>query len=216
MGELRMRYLHLPEWTRFRCRPTESRWPASGGEMMDRCRSLLTQGLRSGVLLLVLMATITGQTPRAAAADTTFVVDDDGRGTASDCNASQKAFSSVQAAVDVATPGSTILVCPGTYAEQVAITKSNLTVCGSGQGVTVLRPSAVPATVTGVLLPYPVAPILLVDGATGVTISGITVDGSVAESGVSNLDCPQVGFYAGIHFRNASGTVDSAQVMKVQ
>jgi len=41
--------------------------------MMDRRRSLLIQGLRSGALLLVLMATITGQMPEAADAGTTPV-----------------------------------------------------------------------------------------------------------------------------------------------
>jgi len=153
--------------------------------------------------------------PRPAAAATILVVDVDGRGAANDCDAAQKAFGTIQDAVDAAQPGTTILICPGTYAEQVVITKNDLTVRGAGQGSTIIRPSAVPKTVTGLIVPYIVAPIVLVNGATGVALSRLTVDGSVAESGVSNFDCPQVGFYVGIHFRNASGTVDATQITRV-
>jgi pectin methylesterase-like acyl-CoA thioesterase len=32
-------------------------------------------------------------------------------------------FATIQAAVNAASPGSTVLVCPGTYAEQVVITQ---------------------------------------------------------------------------------------------
>jgi hypothetical protein len=178
------------------------------------CFSLLGRLLLGTVLLLAVTAGST-QDSRTAHAQVLLVVDDDGRATATDCNAQQKTFSSVQAAVDAAQPGSTIAICPGAYAEQVVVAKNNLTLRGSGPGITVLRPTAIPTTVTGLLLPYPVAPILLVNEATGVTVSRLTVDGSAADSGASTLACPQVGFIAGIHFRNASGTIDTAQITKV-
>jgi hypothetical protein len=182
---------------------------------MDRSRFLLLRCLRLGLSALVFVAGLATGDARPVSAATTLVVDDDGRATVSDCNAQQRTFSTIQAAVDSASPGSTILICPGAYAEQVAITKNDLTVCGAGQGSTIIRPGGVPATITGVLLPYVVAPIVLVDGATGVTISKLTVDGSVAESGASTLNCPLVGFYVGVHFRNASGTLDASQITKV-
>lgn len=164
----------------------------------------------------MVLAGLTTEAPRTVDAATPLVVDADGRGTAGDCDAPQRAFTGIQAAVDAAAPGSTILVCPGTYAEQVAIAKSGLTVRGAGQDRTSVRPRAVPRTVTGAIVAYVVAPIIVVDGATGVTLSGLTVDGSAAEGGVSNLDCPQKGFYVGIHFRNASGAVDATHVTTVQ
>src|SRR4051812_40053209 len=48
---------------------------------------------------------------------------------------------SIQAAVDAAQPGDTIVVRPGTYRESVLITKPGLTLRGSG-GRTVIEPGA--------------------------------------------------------------------------
>ena len=48
---------------------------------------------------------------------TTLVVDDD------KVQCPTAGYSTIQSAVDAASPGSTIHVCPGTYAEQVTITK---------------------------------------------------------------------------------------------
>jgi len=168
-----------------------------------------------GTVLLLAVAAGATHDPRGAHAQAALVVDDDGRATATDCNAQQKTFSTVQSAVDAAQPGSTIVICPGTYAEQVAVTKNNVTLQGSGQGATVLRPGAVPVTVPSLLLQVAVAPIVLINGATGVTVSRLTIDGSVAERGASTLFCPQVGFYTGLYFRNASGTVDAARITTV-
>lgn len=49
---------------------------------------------------------------------------------------------SIQAAVDAAPPGSTIVVRPGTYRESVHVTKSGITLRGAGIGLTVLVPGA--------------------------------------------------------------------------
>ena len=53
---------------------------------------------------------------------------------------------SIQAAVDAASPGDTILVSRATYAESVLITKNNITIIGSGASDdgSVLVPAAVP------------------------------------------------------------------------
>jgi hypothetical protein len=88
-------------------------------------------------------------------------------------------FSSISAAVGAVPAGSTILVCPGTYAEQVEITKA-LTLKGissgnSGQAIIVIPGSGL-ATTTSIFFSPSVAPQLWVT-AGPVDISNITVDG---------------------------------------
>jgi hypothetical protein len=144
------------------------------------------------------------------------VVDDDGRATATDCNANRPASSSIQAAVDAAVPGSTIRICPGTYAEQVVVTKNNLAIRGAGQGLTVLRPTALPVDPRS---PggAPRKAILLVNGATGVTIANLTIDGGAADEGFTNFtDCSRVGFTLGLYYRNGSGTVDATHATNIR
>jgi pectin methylesterase-like acyl-CoA thioesterase len=73
----------------------------------------------------------------------TLLVDADGQASPTDCNGFGSAFTTIQAAVNAASPGDTIYICPGVYNEQIRVTKSGLTIRGSGAGLTVLRPVAV-------------------------------------------------------------------------
>jgi pectin methylesterase-like acyl-CoA thioesterase len=57
--------------------------------------------------------------PRASAGST-WVVDDDGLGSVSDCDSADTAYSTIQAAIDAAAADDTILVCPGTYDQDEA------------------------------------------------------------------------------------------------
>ncbi len=57
--------------------------------------------------------------PRASAGST-WVVDDDGQGSTSDCDSTDTAYSTIQAAIDAAAANDTILVCPGTYDQDEA------------------------------------------------------------------------------------------------
>src|SRR6185437_2285585 len=54
------------------------------------------------------------------------VVDDDGQGSADDCDAATPASTSIAAAMSTANPGDTIKVCPGTYptASTIAVNKA--------------------------------------------------------------------------------------------
>ena len=80
----------------------------------------------------------------------TLVVDDDG----GDCRNAD--FATIQAAVTAAEPGTTILVCAGTYVEWVVITKSDLRLLAKGRpGEVVLDGQNIPA-------PFPCAPASLV------------------------------------------------------
>jgi hypothetical protein len=70
--------------------------------------------------------------PAHAAA--TLVVDLDGMGAPGDCNSSTAAYSSITDAVTAANDGDTIVVCPGTYTENVTTAKS-LTFQGAQAGM---------------------------------------------------------------------------------
>lgn len=135
-------------------------------------------------------------------AQMTFVVDDDGQGSASDCNDTTPAFSTISSAVAAAIAGDTILVCPGTYTEQVTIGpgKDNLTL----QSLTPLA-----ATIKA---PSPMAglkAIVLVDGATGVSIGDFTV------SGPGGGNCNSIRF--GILVKgDGSATIDGNKIQDIR
>ena len=101
-----------------------------------RFAGLLTVGLIAGLL--------PGFYAPAQAA-VTLVVDDNTIGVdAGDCPAGPTTHNSIQLAVDAASDGDTVRVCPGTFTEaQIVIDVDNLTLEGSGAGVTtILRPGA--------------------------------------------------------------------------
>lgn len=186
---------------------------------MKRSNWSLRQHLLSGTSALVFLAMSAALTPQAAHAVTTLVVDDDGQGTAADCNAGTAAFTSIQAAVNAAAPGDTIFICPGTYNEQVVVTTSNLTIRGAGASMTILRPSAVNPSGTDLNFGVPMRPILLVDHAAGVTVSDLKIDGSSADGGtrgVANCEFPTIGAYVGIYYRDSSGKVEATHVTNMR
>jgi hypothetical protein len=104
-----------------------------------------------------------------AARGPTIVVDDDGHATPRNCDASSLAYSSIQAAVDFAPAGTTIKVCPGTYAEQVTVQTSGLKLVSSQAEQAVIQ---APASMSA-----PYAIVRVTGGATGVSLKGFTVTG---------------------------------------
>ena len=63
----------------------------------------------------------------------------------------------------------------------------------------------------------PVFPIVLVDGASNVTIASVTVDGSSADSGAILIpQCPFLPFFAGIYWKNSLGTLDTSSVTGIK
>lgn len=128
------------------------------------------------------------------------------------CIASKVVYTTIQAAVNAASSGSKIEVCPGTYPEQVVITVP-LTLTGVPGGTadnpTVVAPSSgavANTTVTPRGTTYPTAAQLLIQNTTGVAIENLSVDGS--NSGLTDCNTGIVGIY----YQNASGTVKSATV----
>ncbi|MGA2978820.1 MAG: hypothetical protein ABSD76_04455 [Terriglobales bacterium] len=105
-----------------------------------------------------------------------------------------------------------IAVCPGTYPEQVVITQQNLTLVGVADTYShdsaVIMPPATGSVTNTVDLDtgLNIAAQILVQNATGASISNITIDGTGNGIGDCNTDLP------GILFQNASGTVNHVVV----
>lgn len=114
----------------------------------------------------------------------------------SGCNSPQ--YATIQAAVAAAAPGDHILVCPGTYAEQLVITKP-LTLRGTpanGVGRVTLRPAPLRTHDT-----LPAASVITVVNTSGVSIEDLAIDAS--NNSVQGCDV----VLAGIRFLNSSGSV---------
>jgi parallel beta-helix repeat protein len=108
------------------------------------------------------------------------------------------AYTSIQAAVNAASPGDEIHICKGIYVEQVVIQKP-LDI-DTDNGAT-LMPSAMLQNSTSLFDSSPLAVALLVANTTSVSIDGLIVDGS--NSGISACS-PDL---FGIAFQNASGNI---------
>jgi hypothetical protein len=159
-------------------------------------------------VFIALSAALTSKGAQAA----TLVVDDDGQATALNCDASGAAFSTIQSAVNAAASGDTIQICPGTYDEQLVVTKSSLTIRGAGAELTVVRPTVVNQNSTN-MFGNPVAPIVLVDGTADLILANLTLDGSSADSGATIVPpCPVLPFYVGVFYRNSSATFHTAHI----
>jgi parallel beta-helix repeat protein len=84
---------------------------------------------------------------------------------------------SIQAAIDAASPGTTIEVAPGTFQENLLIAKDGITLRGAGPGRTVLVPPAEPAPVC-LLLFFPPAD-LENNGVNGICIAHVDQQGNI-------------------------------------
>ncbi len=117
-------------------------------------------------------------------------------------------FASIQAAVDAANDGDTIIVAEGSYAGQIIIDK-DITLTGAGDA-TVLTGGA------GLLdagnFQGNRAAIIMVTGGANATIQNIQIDG---EGRGSDIDVAGAEFH-GIAFINAGGTVDDVTVTRIR
>jgi parallel beta-helix repeat protein len=119
-------------------------------------------------------------------------------------------FPTIQAAVNAATTGSTVNVCPGSYPEQVTINK-HLIVQGVASGT--LNQAVVTAPAGGIVAntvslatAYPIAAQIYVHDATGVTIANLTIDGS-GNNGLTACGVPNL---VGIYYQDATGLINNA------
>jgi len=121
------------------------------------------------------------------------------------CKNGYTGYGTIQEAVNAASAGATILVCPGNYPEQVMINKS-LTLRGlkaqySSGAVISAPPGGVVANATSLVTGNPIAAQVLVQNASDVDMSNLTVDGS--SNGISS--CTPI--LIGIFYQNASGAI---------
>src|SRR5579862_130207 len=116
------------------------------------------------------------------------------------CKPRLKSFSTIQAAVSSVPPGSTVLVCPGIYPEQVTISQS-LTLQGIADSnmdevILAIPSGGAVENVTSIFGPT-VAAQLLVQTTGVVNITNITADGTGGEEACAN-------WLAGIFYSSGS------------
>jgi len=116
-------------------------------------------------------------------------------------------FTTIQSAVNAALSGAAIRVCPGTYAEQVVISRP---VKITGDNGAIVKPSGMTANTTSLFDASPIAAVILAMDAINVFLTGLTVDG--ADNGLP--DCTAQ--FVGIFYRNASGKVAKAAVRNIR
>lgn len=114
-------------------------------------------------------------------------------------------FKTIQAAVDAASTGGTVRVCPGTYPEQVTINRDlTLTGIGIGADAVIVPPSAGLVTTTN-LDGQPYTTQLLAAGA-NVMVNNIAVDGGAQRS------CFSAGEWIGILYLDSGGAIKNSTV----
>jgi nitrous oxidase accessory protein NosD len=154
--------------------------------------------MRKYALSVLLLVSVFFAVPRMAAATQDhdrkpdLLVDDD----KVQCPAAT--FTSIQDAINAANAGSLIRVCPGTYREQLSITKS-LSI--EGDNGAILLPGGMVANTTG-SSGAPIAAAILVKDATNVEIEGLIVD--TANSGITECSPDLIG----ILYQNSSGSIE--------
>jgi hypothetical protein len=120
------------------------------------------------------MVGVAAPAPADANGPAVIVVDDDGFGTAADCDASSPAIpTNIQAGVDAAIAGDMVFVCPGVYPQTttpgITIGKALTITSGGAAGVVVSGSTKNGSVVNGRDLLFSVT-------ASGVTIENLTID----------------------------------------
>jgi parallel beta-helix repeat protein len=122
------------------------------------------------------------------------------------CDGKLASYTSIQAAINKAAAKATIYVCPGTYAEQLVITRP-VTIKGMSEGtanaaVLVTPASGFVVNASSLISGAPIIAQILASEATGVNLSGIIVDGT--NSGLPDGCSDNL---IGILYQNASGAI---------
>lgn len=118
-------------------------------------------------------------------------------------------YSTIQSAVSAAPSGGTVLVCPGTYPEQVTITQpltlKGVQVGGKDAAVITSPSGGVVQNASMLHTGIAVAAQVLVEDAKDVDITNLTVDGS----GNKIPSCGTYTYLPAFYYQNASGTLEN-------
>src|SRR5439155_6982093 len=153
------------------------------------------------VSALALLGLLASMTPAVGRAAVVIVVGQNGVL----CPGAQ--FAKIQDAIDAASAGDSIQICPGTYIEQVSISKPLQL---NGNNGAILRPNNIVANTTSLASGQAIAAIILVQDTTDVTIRNVIVDGT--DNGISGCAPDLIGVY----YRNASGELSHVAVRDVK
>jgi hypothetical protein len=129
------------------------------------------------------------------------------------CQPNKASFPKIQQALNATPPGAVIDVCPGFYPEQIlvyqAVTIKGIASGGQGAAVITVPNGGLLQNATSLATGNPIAAQVLVQAASSVTITNITVDG--ANNGFNNgCASPDP---IGIYYQNSSGTISHNTVL---
>jgi hypothetical protein len=85
-------------------------------------------------------------------------------------------YPTIQAAIDAAGEGDTIMVGPGTYEGFTVVDRKDITIKGAGEGETIILPEALLETGTAHKYTKNMKSVVFVDNSTGITIQDLTVE----------------------------------------
>ncbi len=123
------------------------------------------------------------------------------------CQPTKVSFPTIQQAVNAASPGTTVSVCPGSYPEQVMVNKKlilkGFTSGNQGAAIVTSPVGGMVQNATGIYGDPIEAQLFVTGPGITVTVSDLTFD--AANSNLDALGCN--GDPVGIYFQNASGTI---------
>ncbi len=127
------------------------------------------------------------------------------------CQPSKTSFPTIQQALNATPPGATIDVCPGPHPEQIlvyqAVTLKGIASGNQGAAIITVPTGGLQQNATSLATGAAIAAQILVQGATGVTITNITVDG--ANNGINGCGPDPIGIY----YQNSSGTISHDTIL---
>jgi hypothetical protein len=127
------------------------------------------------------------------------------------CQPKKTSFPTIQQALNATPPGATIDVCPGPHPEQIlvyqAVTLKGIASGNQGAAIISVPNGGLAQNATSLATGAAIAAQILVQSATGVTITNITVDG--ANNGINGRGLDPIGIY----YQNSSGTISHDSIL---